>query len=275
MAEIGLKLAQPGASFDEMVGAFQAAEECGFAAAWLNDHLTALGTPDAPTMEAWTLLAALAARTRTLRIGVLVTDTSLRHPAMLAREAVTVDHISGGRLEVGLGAGSPLSETDYRAYGIHQQSIGERLGRLAEACQAMKLLWTQETASFSGRYLRLENARPAIWPLQQPHPPIWIGGSGDRTLRIAARHADAWNYLGPLDDFPEAVGRLHRAWEAVGRNPATLRISAQFFVEGKSPTQLREEVGRYESAGADTLMAIPYRPYSQATIRRLADILLG
>ncbi|HET9014093.1 MAG TPA: LLM class flavin-dependent oxidoreductase [Thermomicrobiaceae bacterium] len=272
--EYGLKTSQPGAGYRELAGAWQAAERAGFTSAWIYDHLTALGDPTQPTLEAWTLLAALATQTSTLRIGVLVTDNTLRHPALLAREAVTVDHVSDGRLEVGLGAGNPRSEVDYRGYGLHDQPIGERISRLGEACRVLLDLWTQESVDFHGRYYRLTEARPAIWPVQQPHPPLWIGGSGDRVLRITARYADGWNYTGPLDRFPDAVTRLRAAQAEAGRDPATLRVSAQFFLGDKTPGDIRDEVARYEAAGADLLMAIIERPYTPDAVERAAAVLM-
>ncbi len=153
MVSFGLKTSQPGASFEQLLEIWSAAERCGFTSAWIYDHLTALGDQTQPTLEAWTLLSALVARTDKIRVGVLVTDNALRHPAMLAREAVTVDQISGGRLEFGIGAGNPRSEIDYRGYGITASPIGERISKLDEACQIYKALWTQKAVSFDGRYL--------------------------------------------------------------------------------------------------------------------------
>lgn len=271
--EFGLKTAQPGASYRELVEAWQAAERGGFTSAWIYDHLTALGDPTQPTLEAWTLLAALATQTTTLRIGVLVTDNSLRHPALLAREAVTVDQISEGRLDVGLGAGNPRSEIDYRAYGLHDQPLGERIGRLGEACRVLRALWTRESVDFDGRYYQLKDARAEIRPVQRPLP-LWIGGSGDRVLRITARYADGWNYTGPLDRFPDAVSRLRAALAAAGRDPAAVRVSAQFFLGDKSLGVIRDEVARYEEAGADLLMAIVERPFTPDSVERAAALLL-
>jgi alkanesulfonate monooxygenase SsuD/methylene tetrahydromethanopterin reductase-like flavin-dependent oxidoreductase (luciferase family) len=262
MVPIGLKSAQPGASYQELAAAWKAAEEAGFVSGWIYDHLTALGDQTQPSLEAWTLLAALATQTSKLRLGVMVTDNSLRHPAMLARESVTVDQISGGRLEVGLGAGNPRSEIDYQMYGFQVGGIGERISRLAEACQVLKLLWTEEEASFSGKYYTLDHARPYIRPVQQPNPPLVIGGKGDRTLRIVARYADAWNYVGPFEGFPDAVARLRATCERVGRDLGTLRLTAQFPANEGSGEQLRETVQQYQEAGAQELMATISPPYT-------------
>ena len=275
MLPIGIKTSQPGATFAELAAAWRAAEECGFVAGWIYDHLTALGDVNAPTLEAWTLLAALAAQTTRLRLGVLVTDNVLRHPAMLAREAVTVDQISGGRLEMGLGAGNPRSEPDYHAYGIPAGGLGERISRLGESCRVLKLLWTEEEASFAGRYYQLDHARPAIWPVQRPHPPLWIGGHGDRVLRMTARHADRWNYVGPFEGFVDAVPRLRAACEQVGRDITTLTITAQISVDALPAAEARATMARYQEAGAQMLIAALPLPYTEQRVTALAEKLFG
>ncbi len=274
MISFGIKTSQPGASYQELLQIWTAAERCGFTSAWIYDHLTALGDQTQPTLEAWTLLAALAARTERIRLGVLVTDNALRHPAMLAREAVTVDQISDGRLEFGIGAGNPRSEIDYRSYGITSSPIGERISKLDEACKVFKALWTEESVTFSGSYYQLQDARPAIWPVQKPHPPLWIGGSGDRVLRITARHADGWNFTGPIERFAERSGYLRSQLARYGRNPDDMQMSAQFFLRGKSAEQVREEVATYAEAGATTLMAIIDSPYTVAAVEAAAEILM-
>lgn len=271
----GIKTAQPGASFEDLVEIWTAAERCGFASAWIYDHLTALGDQTRPTLEAWTLLAALAAQTARIRIGVLVTDNVLRHPAMLAREAVTVDQISRGRLEFGLGAGNPRSEIDYQSYGITDSAIGERISKLDEACQVITSLWTSESASFAGQYYQLHDAKPAIWPVQKPHPPLWIGGSGDRVLRITARHANGWNFTGPIERFADRADYLRSQLIRYGRKPDEVQMSAQFFLRDKSAQQVREEVATYAETGATALMAIIDTPFTVAAVERAAEMLMG
>jgi len=275
LVTFGIKTSQPGATFEELADLWTAAEQVGFTSAWIYDHLTALGDTTEPTLEAWTLLSALAVRTQNIRLGVLVTDNSLRHPALLAREAVTVDHISHGRLDFGLGAGNPRSEADYRAYGITASPIGERVGKLDEACQVINALWTQESVTFAGKYYQLDDARPAIRPVQRPRPPIWIGGSGDRVLRIVARNADGWNYTGPVERFAERATYLRSVMERYGREPDEITFSAQFFLRGKPTDQIRAEVDAYTRAGAKSLLAIIETPYSTAAVEYAARALFG
>ncbi len=274
MVSFGLKTSQPGTSFSELLEIWIAAESCGFESAWIYDHLTALGDPTQPTLEAWTLLSALAARSERIRIGVLVTDNALRHPAMLAREAVTVDRISGGRLDFGIGAGNPRSEVDYQSYGITTSPIGERISKLDEACQVCKALWTEDSVTFDGQFYQLRDAKPAIYPVQQPHPPIWVGGSGDRVLRITARHADGWNYTGPIERFADRANYLRSQLKRYGRDSETFPMSAQFFLRGKSTQAVRDEVDRFVEAGATHLMAIIESPYTVAAVEEAARVLM-
>jgi alkanesulfonate monooxygenase SsuD/methylene tetrahydromethanopterin reductase-like flavin-dependent oxidoreductase (luciferase family) len=275
LTTFGIKTSQPGATFEELAELWTVAEQAGFTSAWLHDHLTALPDQTLPSLEAWTLLSALAVRTERIRIGVLVTDNSLRHPGMLAREAVTVDQISQGRLDFAIGAGNPQSEIDYHGYGITTSSTGERISKLEESVQIFKALWTRESVTFAGRFYQLDDARPAIRPVQQPHPPIWIGGSGNRVLRITARHADAWNFTGPIERFAERATYLQEYMLRIGRDPEGFPISAQFPVEGKSIDQIRAEVERYVEAGATTLMAIYRAPYAISGLETAARAFFG
>ena len=275
MVTFGIKTSQPGATFEELAELWTVAEQAGFTSAWLHDHLTPLPNQTLPSLEAWTLLSALAVRTERIRIGVLVTDNSLRHPGMLAREAVTVDRISNGRLEFAIGAGNPQSDIDYRGYGITTSSTGERISKLEEAVQIFKALWTQDSVTFDGRFYQLDDARPAIRPVQQPHPPIWIGGSGNRVMRITARHANAWNFTGPIERFAERAAYLKEYMVRIGRDPEAFPISAQFPVGGKSIDQIRTEVERFVEAGATTLMAIYRAPYSASDIDTAARAFFG
>lgn len=186
-----------------------------------------------PVFESWTLLAAMAERTRRIRIGINVSGNLYRHPSVLAKMAATVDQLSGGRLEMGIGAA--WAEREFASLGIPMPARGERIDRLDEACDVLKLLWTEDVANYGGRFYQLRGAISEPKPVQRPHPPIWIGGSGERkTLRVAAKHADVWNI--PGGDPAEAArlsGVLDAHCEAVGRDPATIRrsVGVRFFPE--------------------------------------------
>jgi F420-dependent oxidoreductase-like protein len=231
---IGLKLSQQGTTADELRAVWRIADEAGFDHLWNFDHFAALGSdPALDVFEGWTLLGAMAEATSRIRIGCMVTGNTYRHPAVLAKMAVTVDHLSGGRLEMGLGAA--WAENEHAMLGLEFGTVGSRIDRLAEACQLMKLLWTEERASFEGRYYTLTEAIASPKPVQRPHPPLWIGGAGERkTLRVVAEHADVWNAPGD-DGTGEEMGRLSgvldRHCADVGRDPAEIRRSVQFRYE--------------------------------------------
>jgi F420-dependent oxidoreductase-like protein len=238
---IGLKCAQQNMTTGVLREVWQIADDAGFDHCWIFDHLAAAGpAPEAPVFEAWTLIGAMAEVTRRIRIGVMVTSNTYRHPGVLAKAAVTADHLCDGRLEMGIGAG--WAENEHTMLGIEFGTARERIDRLGEACQVMRLLWTQPRADFEGRYYRLEHAVAEPKPRQRPHPPVWIGGAGERrTLRVVAEQADAWNVPGrraisPGTITPEEAGRLSRVLdghcEAAGRDPAALRRSVQFRFEG-------------------------------------------
>jgi len=191
---VGLKLSQQVFSLDAQREAWRMIDEIGFDHLWLFDHLVAIHADEpTPVYDGWTLLASVAEVTKRTRIGLNVTGNLYRHPGLLAKIAVTVDHLSGGRLEMGIGAG--WNEPEFVMYGMpFPQSAAERIDRLDEACQVLKALWTEPRASFDGRYYRLVDAIAEPKPLQRPHPPLWVGGNGPRrTLRVAAKRADVWS----------------------------------------------------------------------------------
>ena len=175
-------------------------EEVGFASLWCSDHLFLdAESEDRNCWEAWTTLTGLAVETKTLRLGTLVTCTSYRYPSMLAKIAACVDAMSGGRLEFGIGAG--WKQLEYEAYGIPFPPAAERVDRLEEAISIIQAMWTQPSASFEGRYYQIDNAICAPKPVQQPHPPLWVGGKGRRVLGLAGRVADGVNF--PFHSTPE------------------------------------------------------------------------
>jgi len=237
--KVGLKLAPQHVSIDDLRYVWQVADEAGFDHLWDFDHFNPIVGELGGTMyEGWTLLAAMAERTRRVRIGCLVTGNTYRHPAVLAKMAVTIDHLSGGRLEFGLGAA--WAEVEHRMMGLDFYTTGQRIRRLREAVQVCKALWTQPSATFAGRYYSLTEALAEPKPLQKPHPPVWIGGSGEQlTLRVVAEVADAWNFTGPRADAAHKIEVLDRHCADVGRDPASVRRSVQLRYDGDVEGALR------------------------------------
>jgi F420-dependent oxidoreductase-like protein len=200
------------------------ADQGGFDHVWAFDHLIALGAdPQQPILDGWTVLASMAEVIHRARIGLNVTGNLYRHPGLLAKIAATVDHLSGGRLEFGIGAA--WNAPEFTMMGLPCPSAAQRISMLDEACQVLKALWTEERATFIGRHYRLSDAIAEPKPIQKPYPPIWIGGSGPRlTLRVVARHADVWNALRSTD--PEtSSGILDEHCARIGRDPSTIRRS--------------------------------------------------
>lgn len=226
--EYALSTAPQHVEWSELLEVWQAADEApAIHSAWLFDHFYPIfSDPTGPCLEGWTALAALAAATRRIRVGVLVTANVHRHPALLANMCATVDVVSGGRLEIGLGAGWNAQECD--AYGIPLFSVRERLERLDEAAQVIRLLLTQQISSYDGRYYRLVDARCEPKPVQAPMPPLGIGGSGERrTLRTVARWADHWNYSGgDVNELRHKLDVLRRHCDDVGRDVDEIVVSA-------------------------------------------------
>lgn len=221
-----------------------------FDAGWVFDHFyPVFADADAPVLEGWTLLAALSQQTRRIRLGVMVSGNTYRHPAVLANAAATLDVVSGGRLELGLGAG--WNEQEHAAYGIDLPPLTERFDRLEEACAVLDGLLTRPEVDLDGRYYRLRAARCEPKPVQRPRPPLVIGGRGERrTLRIAARWADQWNYpSGPVEDFRRKVDVLHAHCEEIGRDPAAIEVSVQVDA-GADHARTAAGAAAYVDAGA-------------------------
>jgi F420-dependent oxidoreductase-like protein len=198
------------------------AEDAGFDGAWVFDHFKPLyGDRKGPCLEGWTLLAALGASTQRIRLGTLVTGITYRPPSILATEAVTVDHVSDGRLELAVGAA--WFEQEHRELGIPFPVAAERARRLEETIHIMRLLMTRDGASFDGRYYSLSNATYRPRPVQQPHPPIWIGASGERLmLPLVGRLADAWHAFGSIAALKRKSAIVDEHAERAGRDPATV-----------------------------------------------------
>jgi F420-dependent oxidoreductase-like protein len=231
-----------------------------FESAWSWDHFYPLtGDLDGPNLEAWTSLAALAQATRRIRVGVQVTGIIYRHPAVLANMAATVDIISGGRLELGLGAGWNRKECD--AYGMPLPPLKERFDRFDEGVQVIIALLSQERADFDGQYFTLTDARSEPKPVQRPHPPITIGGRGPkRTLLAAARWAQQWN---AITETPEQWAALKQVLVAhcstIGRDPAEIECSVNVMMRDASVGPAAQLAADYFEAGADlVIMNLPH-----------------
>jgi F420-dependent oxidoreductase-like protein len=223
---LGLRLNQQIHPVDAQREAWRMADEAGFDHIWTFDHLIALGPePAEPILDGWTTLAALAENTTRARIGLNVTGNLYRHPGLLAKIAVTVDHLSKGRLEFGIGAA--WNEPEFRQQGLAFPSAADRVRMLDESIRVIKALWTEPRASFAGKFYQLTEAIAEPKPIQKPHPPIWVGGSGPkRTLRVVAKHADVWNGGGSSpDETKELLRILDEHCAKVGRDPKTIRLS--------------------------------------------------
>jgi alkanesulfonate monooxygenase SsuD/methylene tetrahydromethanopterin reductase-like flavin-dependent oxidoreductase (luciferase family) len=250
--------------------------------AWLFDHLMPIfGDPDGPTYEGWTLLSALAARTERLRLGLMVTSNRFRPPALLAKIAATVDVVSGGRLDFGIGVGSrpdhPLARREYAAHGLPFHDPAHAVGSLAEACTVIRRLWTEtEPFDFPGTYHQLTGAFGNPKPVQRPHPPILIGGRSSATLRVVAEHADLWNIPGgDLDDVVRRSALLDRYCTEIGRDPASVTRSIHLPVSYDDPATTRDAIAEAVGAGFQHIVLGLPAPYPADVARWVADKLIA
>jgi F420-dependent oxidoreductase-like protein len=262
----------PSQDFETMKSLAAHVEQTGWDGLWLADHFM----PNAedvstPWPEAWTTLSALAAVVPRIRMGTLVTGNTYRHPAVLAKMAATADHISGGRVVLGLGSG--WQENEHEMYGIPFYTVNNRLQRLEEACQVIKALFSEESVNFDGEFYQLKNA-----PLQpkpkQDNLPLLIGGGGEKvTLKITAKYADEWNVWGTVETMINKMKILDQHCEDAGRNPADIQRSAvalMFLTDDEkfaqkmnagdqaaiagNVNQIQDIVGAYQAAGVDELI---------------------
>ncbi len=251
---IGIKLSQD-APIETYRAIWRIAEEGGFDHCWAMDHLASIGPIGEvrPIFDGWELLAAMAVATERVRLGLLVTGITYRNPALLAKIATTVDHLSEGRLEFGIGAAWAANE--HEMYGI--SGLDHRVGLLSEGLQIVKMLWTQDRTDFDGRYYKMRNAAAEPKPVQKPYPPIWIGAGGPSTMRMTARHADVWNAVGggTLESTAETSRRLDEECAAIGRDPAEIRRSVQ-LPAGTDPPELTDRLARFHEAGFTELVVM-------------------
>ena len=273
----GVKTTPQHTTYDAMLEVWQQADRNpAFEHAWLFDHFNPIqGSLDGPCFEGWTTLAALAARTERLRLGLMVAGNTYRHPAVHAHQAATVDVISNGRLDFGVGAG--WNEYEHASMGIPLYTPGERIRRLGEACEIAKRLWTQHLTDFDGRYYQLKEARCEPKPIQKPHPPFVIGGGGEQlTLRVVARYADIWNASSAdIDVFKRKVQILHNHCAAIGRDPAQIELSVQTRVACDDLEATVAVLRPVIEAGATHLVLMLVHPYPDGIVARLADEVVG
>lgn len=240
----GLDVAQQRMPWDELVRRVRLAEELGFDGVWGFDHFEPMyGEGPGETFEGMTTLAALAGVTSRVRLGLLVTGVTYRHPSVLAAQAVTVDHASHGRLELALGAA--WFEQEHRELGIPFPPTAERFDLLEDELEILMRLFTGETVSYEGRRISLHDARMQPRPVQLPHPPIWIGGTGPRrTLPLAARFADVWHAFGSPNSLREANDRLSELAEQGGRDPSSILRAGSLSLDDLEVARRRAEKWR-------------------------------
>lgn len=265
--------------FDVLVDRWRLFEQLGFDSVWDCDHFNQPSRPEGPYYEGWTLLAALAARTERIRVGVLVSSNTFRHPALLAQQAVTVDHVSGGRLELGIGAGWYVGE--HERFGVEFPDPGERVARFREAIEIIDALMTQDLVSFDGRHYSLKEAAVRPAPLQRPRPPFTLGAHRTRMLQICAEFADAWNSFGTVEEIAERNAILDAHCTDLGRPPSAIRRSlycwsAMMPQQGmpdpwSSRDAFDEVIGRYTEVGVNEFIIDQPRPDQQGVLEAVAS----
>ncbi|GBG39094.1 LLM class flavin-dependent oxidoreductase [Mycobacterium montefiorense] len=257
--------------YSELERLWRTADRIGFEAVWDYDHFYGPTESTDPTYEGWTTLAAMAAVTKRARIGCLVSSVTFRNLAVMANMAVTVDHISGGRLNFGIGAG--WHEAEHCGYGIDFPSPGTRVAMVDEALTVIRRLWSEESVTFRGQYFTLEEALCEPKPLQHPHPPIVIGGSEPKMLRVIARHASMWNM--PGHEGPQRWGavnaQLDEACAEVKRAPAEILRSAQISLHPAEAGQVDEQLAllpEFEQQGCEQMVLAFRQPPTKALLER-------
>jgi F420-dependent oxidoreductase-like protein len=291
-------------TYDELVTIWKDAEQLGFDSAWVFDHFIPImgADTDGPCLEGWTLLSALAAQTSKIRVGALVTGNTYRHPAVLAKMASTVDHVSHGRLYLGIGAG--WFEFEHHAYGIPFYTDKERAQRLDEALQVITKLWNDDHPSFTGKFYTLDKAPFAPKPVQQPHPPIVIGGQGKKWIvPLVGRYAQGWNApigLTP-EEMKERLDIIDAECKRVGRTDCAdievstflvlysisdvplagpvLRLGARMIAGERiqrsilagSPNEIAKKIQSYVDIGVDHVIMNIQPKYDRDLLRRFAE----
>jgi alkanesulfonate monooxygenase SsuD/methylene tetrahydromethanopterin reductase-like flavin-dependent oxidoreductase (luciferase family) len=261
-----------------LVERWQLFESLGFDSAWDCDHFIQPSRPTGPYFEAWTLLAALAAATERIRIGVLVSSNTFRHPSLLAKEALTVDHVSNGRLDVGLGSG--WYQPEHPMFGLDFPAPGELVRRYREAVEIVDSLLRNDTTTYQGHYYQLQDAIMRPRPVQQPRPPLVLAAHKPKMLRIVAEYADTWNSFGTVDEMRERNAVLDEQCAALGRDPTHIVRSLYGWATmmpsdpWDSVDAFQDMVGRYAAAGVNEFLIDQPRPEQQAVLERVATDVL-
>lgn len=277
MPRFAIKTPSHHTTWDRMLEVWQAADRIDlFESAWNFDHFYPIAEPtDGPCLEAWVTLSALAQATERIRVGTMVSGMHYRHPALTAAMAASLDVVSGGRLELGLGAGWYQLETE--AYGMELGTIGERMTRFEEGTEVIHRLLTQERTDFDGRCFHLTDARNEPKGIQSPRPPITIGGRGERrTLRLVARYASMWDTFAERD-FDEWHRLRDVMWSHcadLGRDPSDVACSSHLRVDpDPDPAEVAGRAGRMFEHGVDVVVIALTGAHDAGTVELLADAL--
>lgn len=239
----------------------QACDDMGYHGFYPSDHLMLIqqGRGSNLRLEGLTVMAAMSGHAKNLRLGMLVINNNFRHPVITAKMINTIDHVSGGRVEMGIGSGNIPAE--FEAHGIPWPKFSERLDRLEESLQVMKALWTTEPANFDGKYYQLKEAPMEPKPVQKPHPPIIIGGIGERTMRVAARHAQDYNQITAIRQAEANIAKFKAICAEEGRDPTGMRFSVQI------PIRLSDD-----KAEVDTFVNNTVETYTRGASHRLSPL---
>lgn len=278
MARFAVKTPTHHTTWDRMLEVWKAADEIDlFESAWNFDHFYPIrGDTDGPCLEAWVTLSALAQATDRIRVGTMVNGMHFRHPAVTASMASSLDIVSGGRFQLGLGAG--WYDLEVNAYGMDLGTTNERMTRFEEGTEVIHRLLTQEHTDFEGRFYHLAQARNEPKPIQSPRPPIVIGGRGEkRTLRLVAEYASMWDALfveDEKDEWKRLRDVLHRHCEDVGRDPAEISCSSHLRVgPDPDPAEVAGRAASMFETGIDIVILGLGGAHDAGTVKRLAAAL--